>query len=302
MEKRIFLCGDKESALGIPKTKAKSLLAELGVMPNEVWTLSELEGINSSIQDNEDLRAIFWDNSKESNSQGFIDYCNYKRAIIIKNKAIVVPQEKVGATSINKHHLNLVLLGIKAIRRLQLEYIILNTHDVQTKVAKMQEAMKEYESLKDSITKIQKDIVAEFLSKNFKKLYRFLTQGISTVGLPLISLSLDGVCLPKEYCERNNIKLGDKFIVKRDPVQNIFVTLTVEKIQGTCIRVHPRTMKLLDGDFDGDELRAISIKEMLSRNKQYIDNVSDVIAELNDIIPSKLLSNEKLMQLMEQYR
>jgi hypothetical protein len=146
-------------------------------------------------------------------------------------------------------------------------------------------------------------IASRLFSKEFKRKIDFSFNGLCGVALTG-NVSFDGIELPHWYCKKHSLKIGDTCLVLRDPVQNIFIALKIEGFTHNEIRVNSQTITVIDGDFDGDGLSVIPMS-MLRAECEARGVKTEVIAqiesELNDLVPTKLLSNPDFSRLVRDY-
>lgn len=153
-----------------------------------------------------------------------------------------------------------------------------------------------YEHFMNLLGQMKILMISRVFSKEIKSLYKLIVKGIKGVALTG-NVSLNGVALPKEYCDKLSLKIGDKVLVIRHPVQNLIICCTLERYtKDNTVRCHHRTIELLDGDFDGDELGFIPVNSILNQMKDYKFEKSDTMkfihSELEKITPTKLFAND----------
>ncbi|MGL5716447.1 MAG: hypothetical protein ACRCXX_14020 [Cetobacterium sp.] len=280
-------------SIGAPKFTAE-LVNELKIRKGEVLTMDELETVygminhpdygsyvngllNNSIQDDE-FGVI----------QPLLDFLHQKRFFIFKDsegvaRVIGIPSERIigkGFCSFSKG-----LLACAVAYKNYCESV---------------EKSSSYKNFESRVFAIQKAIAGRLFSKKFKDKLDFSFKGLSGVALTG-NLSLDGVALPKWYCEKHNLKIGDLVMVTRDPIQNIVMCLRVEGYTKNEIRVNSHMFTFLGGDFDGDRVNIIpfiSIKAELV--KRGFDGViiGTVLYELVKLIPKHMFKQSKFSRLL----
>lgn len=142
-------------------------------------------------------------------------------------------------------------------------------------------------------------IETNVFSKEFKNMYQMVFSGITGVALTG-NVSINGIQIPEWYARENKINIGDIGIVFRDPVQNLITALKVEGFTSNEMRVHSLIFTWLNGDHDGDKVQFIPLKNFLKQNEEYTDEFTlDIIKEVNDLLPSRLLEHKKFMPLLQ---
>lgn len=294
-----YLYQNIENLVGMNKEQ----VAELKLAKEEFWSTGEIAMINNLLYENKEIgnaiRDLLWNG--ENDIPAIVDlirFINSKRAFKFnwngEVRTIGIPKIEVGDT-------------LNAFSRILLNIAI--TY-VSWKSCNNEEDKKSlWEKFLNLTNSLRIDIAKRFLSKNFKEKYQFKMIGYSSVALPG-HLGIDEVALPEHYCIKNNINIGDLCIVKRDPVQNIFLALRVAKMHyANIIRVNPRTIQLIDGDFDGDNIACIPLKSVVRHNKKFFYNgeifneelYNQIKEEVNQLLPSKIMANESLNNLTREY-
>lgn len=294
-----YLYQNIENLVGMNKEQ----VAELKLAKEEFWSTGEIAMINNLLYENKEIgnaiRDLLWNG--ENDIPAIVDlirFINSKRAFKFnwngEVRTIGIPKIEVGDT-------------LNAFSRILLNIAI--TY-VSWKSCNNEEDKKSlWEKFLNLTNSLRIDIAKRFLSKNFKEKYQFKMIGYSSVALPG-HLRIDEVALPEHYCIKNNINIGDLCIVKRDPVQNIFLALRVAKMHyANIIRVNPRTIQLIDGDFDGDNIACIPLKSVVRHNKKFFYNgeifneelYNQIKEEVNQLLPSKIMANESLNNLTREY-
>lgn len=142
-------------------------------------------------------------------------------------------------------------------------------------------------------------IETNIFSKEFKNMYQMVFSGITGVCLTG-NVSINGIQIPQWYARENKINIGDIGIVFRDPVQNLIIALKVEGFTENEIRVHSKVFTWLGGDHDGDKAQFIPLKNFLKANEEYTGEFAlDIIQEVNDLLPSRLLEHGRFMPLLQ---
>lgn len=294
-----YLYQNIENLVGMNKEQ----VAELKLAKEEFWSASEIAMVNNLLYENKEIgnavRDLLWNG--ENDIPAIVDlirFINSKRAFKFnwngEIRAIGIPKVEVGDT-LNAFSRTLLNIAITYMNWK-------NCSDEEDKKSLWDKFLNLTNSLRI-------DIAKRFLSKNFKEKYQFKMIGYSSVALPG-HLGIDEVALPEHYCLKNNISIGDLCIVKRDPVQNIFLCLKVAKMHyANIIRVNPRTIQLVDGDFDGDNIAVIPFRQVIMHNKFFfyenkelkIDLTNKIKEELLELLPSKIMKNESLTNLTREY-
>lgn len=281
-----------EEIKGIEKSVVQN---DLKIKDSEVWKPNELKGINNILSSEKGgaVRELLWEGKDECPEiQDLIDLINHKRCLVMKTdegiKRIAIPSfepdDKLNAMSRK-------LLSI-ALTHLQ--------YKGATKEEEKEELLGHLNRNWDTLIM---DIAKVFLSKNFKKNYKFKFTGFTSIALTG-HLSPDGVAIPKSFAEKFHVKIGDLCIVKRDPLQNIFITLKVEKFhEERVVRINPQTFLLTDGDFDGDQVSVIPVNNLIRENKEYIGSQgAQVRKELGRLLPSVIMNNARYNVLTREYQ
>lgn len=295
-----FLFQNIENLIGLNETQTK----ELNLAKEQFWSGSEIKGINNLLYQNKELgsaiRELLWNNINENQAvEELINFINAKRAFKFnldgEVRTIAIPYMENNSGVLNSFN--------RALLNIALTFLNWKTEtNEETKKEQWDKFLNLYNSLRINIAK-------RFLSKDFKEKYQLRFVGYSSVALPG-HLGIDEVALPEHYCLKNNIKIGDLCIVKRDPVQNIFLCLRVAKMHyANVIRVNPRTIQLVDGDFDGDNIAVVPVKSLIKFNKFYfyeneelkIELVNQIKGELIRLLPSNIMKNEVLNNLTREY-
>lgn len=137
-------------------------------------------------------------------------------------------------------------------------------------------------------------MVARVFSKEVKKMFTLSTRGIKGVALTG-NIGLDEVMIPRHLAKKMGIKLGDTTLVVRHPVQNLLLCCTVSGFTENEMRLNPRTIELIDGDFDGDEIAVVPITSI---EEQMIElgmsnDIPKLWLELDYIRPSMLFEDDR---------
>ena len=150
-----------------------------------------------------------------------------------------------------------------------------------------------------TISMFRMAINKKVFSKEFKNHYKFNFKGFSGVLLTG-NCDIDEVEIPRFVAKKLNLEIGDKTLIYRDPVQNVFVTCTVAGFTDNEIRLNPITILILDGDCDGDKVQVIPVDYIAVQTATYlsVDKVEQLLDELDDIQPSRLLENNSKFELL----
>ena len=129
-------------------------------------------------------------------------------------------------------------------------------------------------------------------SKKFSDKYDFKFKGFSGVALSH-ARAIEEILVPEWF----GLKEGDLVMVTRDPVQNIVTTCRVAGFTKNEIRVNPKLIVMLGGDFDGDKIQVIPINSIYNLNKKYFDcTYLDFRSEMESL----MLDNFKFKELIEK--
>ena len=273
---------------------------QLKIAKNEIWYKCEIDKLMLLINDpdvGEYLKKLIWE--KDCNIPEIpelINFINMKRAYIFKNsdgKAVMVsiPSNRVIKEGQINHYNNLLF-----------RIVIAHWYWVN---AKETEKAEKWISFKNTLQGLKNEIAKRIFSKNFKEKYQIKFIGFNSVALTA-DIGFDEVIIPKSWAKKRNINIGDLCIIKRDPVQNIFVTAKVIGFdEESVVRVNCKMFTILDGDFDGDQCAVIPVKLFIECNKKYFTNpsqIDDLYSELEELLPSKILANSKYDKLTREYK
>lgn len=130
-------------------------------------------------------------------------------------------------------------------------------------------------------------------SKEFKNHITLSLKGYSGVVLTG-NVGIDEIEIPKHVADKFNLSIGDQVIVYRDPVQNVFISLTIVGFTRNEIRMNPLTILVTDGDCDGDKIQVIPVSILLDELSHFLSvgELEDIRKELINIRPSNLLSSD----------
>lgn len=136
------------------------------------------------------------------------------------------------------------------------------------------------------------EIAKRLFSKKFSDKYQFNFKGFSGIALSH-ARAIEEILVPEWF----GLKEGDLVLVTRDPVQNIVVTCRVAGFTKNEIRVNPKLIVILAGDFDGDKIQVIPINSIYTLNKKYFDcTYLDFRSEMESL----MLNNFKFKELIEE--
>ena len=136
------------------------------------------------------------------------------------------------------------------------------------------------------------EIAKRLFSKKFSDKYNFKFKGFSGVALSH-ARAIEEILVPEWF----GLKEGDLVLVTRDPVQNIVTTCRVAGFTKNEIRVNPKLIVILAGDFDGDKIQVIPINSIYTLNKKYFDcTYLDFRSEMESL----MLNNFKFKELIEE--
>lgn len=130
-------------------------------------------------------------------------------------------------------------------------------------------------------------------SKEFKNHITVSLKGYSGVVLTG-NVGINEIEIPKHVADKFNLTIGSQVIVYRDPVQNVFVCLTVVGFTRNEIRMNPITILITDGDCDGDKIQVIPVDVLFDELSNFLSvgELEDIRKELENIKPSNLLSSD----------
>ena len=132
------------------------------------------------------------------------------------------------------------------------------------------------------------EIAKRLFSKKFSDKYLFSFKGFSGVALSH-GRSVDEILIPEWF----GIDIGEKVMVTRDPIQNVVVCLRVTGYTENEIRVNPKTIVFLGGDFDGDKVQVMKLKTIFYGNREYFScSYEEFENEMNKLIPSNFAYSE----------
>lgn len=157
------------------------------------------------------------------------------------------------------------------------------------------EYKKEYkESLKirfeNKLYILRIEIAKRLFSKKFSEKYQFKFNGISGVALSH-ARHVDEVLVPEWYNDR--VSIGDLVMITRDPIQNIVVTCKVAGFTPNEIRVNPKLIVMLGGDFDGDKIQVIPLINIYKDNKKFFNTTFfEFEQEMLNLMPSNFKFKE----------
>lgn len=279
------------------------VIEQLGILESEIWDTEEIGIINKALKDQElgqYFQQLIWDKDDEvPEIMEIINLINYKRAYQYRDldgevQTIAIPKMREDEKEeVREGQLNyLSNLLFRAVSQ-HCEY--LNTEESKKKEA--------YDKFQSSIFTIRTEILKRIASKRFKEKYRMKFNGFNSVALSH-GFDIDGVMIPQSYSDKYDIKVGDWCIVKRDPLQNIFLLCKVIGFNKAPInRVHPIAFRMVDGDFDGDNVAVIPLKKFFEDNKEFIDTYQRlrIEEELKSAIPSKMIHDPRFKHLTREY-
>lgn len=273
------------------------LIDELAVREGEILTSSEVDtvyGMTSNPEYGEYISGLL-NGSIEDDEYGIIqpllDFLHQKRVFVFVDnegikRVIGIPAEReigTGLCAFTKDLLNCAL-----------RYKSYSESDDKTA---------SWKSFSGAVFGLQKRIVQRLFSKKFKEKLDFSFNGISGVALTG-NVSLSGIQLPKWYCKKHGLKIGDLVVVTRDPIQNIFVTLKIEGYTRNEIRVNSHMFTFLGGDFDGDRIHVVPFVAIMEelRDRGFDDfTISTILYELTGLLPKHLFNNPKFARLIRDY-
>lgn len=248
----------QSSELGVSIERLK----EMNYLKSEWLTPEEIKTLNTIYQDRR-IKKYLWSDDEDIKAQleadeglqNFIRIMNHKRFFIAEingeKRFFGVPREEAPIHGLSFTTFILINMALSYYKN-------------------------DLNKLEENYNALKKEINRQLLSKKFKLLYQFEFKGVTTVATPAF-IGIDEVIVPIEA--KKIFKIGDICLVKRDPVQNIFISCKVVGYsKHKVIRVNHRTIELLDGDFDGDLISVIQLDE------KYIE-------EAKNIMPSKLEAN-----------
>lgn len=271
---------DKEVVKELGSFKKYELLTETDI--EELFALQKDENIGTYIS------SMLYDNCLDiPEIDSLIDLINLKRIFKYNLEGndyyIVLPSNrKISKGVLN--HLNSLLLKVG---RTYCEY----------KNSPIEEKRERLELFMNTRHKLILAIESNIFSKHFKNFYRMNYSGVTGVALTG-NVSIDGICIPMWFADRYKIGIGDIGIVFRDPVQNLIIALKVEGFTENEMRVHSKVFTWLAGDHDGDKVQFIPLRMFLKNNSEYIENKNKLVEEVENILPSNLLNNDRLSILL----
>lgn len=235
-------------------------LKALGIKSWEIWTHDELEAM-STIDENT-LVYVCSDVDLEGQEPLLA-----LRKLIMSKRAVHAPFQgrffAIPENTVSSYQFSLLTLGI--------HLLVADTSD----------------KWKGILKGLRVDMAKMVFSKEFKKLYNRKVNGFSGVALTHGG-SVDEVLVPSW----TGLRMGEMVKVVRHPVQNIFVCCKVGGFTENEFRVNPWTWRLLDGDFDGDEINVIPLYQFGKK----------VVSASDRLFPSKIYDSVEFASLMEQYK
>lgn len=243
-----------ENGIGVHELKT------MGIKSWEIWTTEELEAISSL--DESLLVYVCSDASLEDNESllALRSLIMRKRAVhsLVEGRFFAIPSNASLSMSYS-----LMLLGMSL--------LVADTS----------------EKWKGILKGLRVDLAKIVFSKECKKLYNRKVSGFSGVALTHGG-SVDEILVPSW----TGLRMGELCAVVRHPVQNVFLVCRVSGYTDNEFRISPWSWRLVDGDFDGDEINIIPLYQF----------GKSVVSAGSRLFPSKIYDSVEFGELMEQYK
>lgn len=142
-------------------------------------------------------------------------------------------------------------------------------------------------------------IANALFSKDFKKLYRMKFNGYTSVALTEFC-DIDEIYIPEDYAKEHGLEIGDKCLMFRHPIQNLFVTVKIAGFTDSLIRMNSLLFTWLGGDHDGDKVEIVPLKLLIEENKKFFINgrTETLFEDADRLLPSRLVEDNELSKLI----
>lgn len=289
-----------------------NVIKELAIREEQRWKANEIRNINVLLADKEIgtyIKALMWDRDDEiPEIEALIEFINAKRSYVFLDKdgnkrAICIPKvhdEEYYSPKVDEETGEIIKKPVSLNNIHNLLFRVAIAHVRYLDQGKTDEFWKEFIS---AIHNLRVEISKRILTKRFKEKYQLKFNGFNSVALTHGG-DINGIVIYEKYAKSKGIEIGDLCIVKRDPLQNVFICCKVIGFSKAPItRINPIAFRMLDGDFDGDNVAIVPIKNFFEDNKRFIteEQREALTKEFEAITPTNLMNDNRFKHLTREY-